>query len=253
MADLNVELKRALDGPAPQHKVAGQEELEVTEGSDGHLHVKDSELLNKLNELDNIKETQGQIIDVLRSTNESLLETNEKLSSVIEDGRLQSDTQLTGSNVEDGIPVQVEKDFIEITVSAQDIPAESDKVFDVYSNPGEIWTLQRFGYDCGRDTDATGGHAVWVYHGEGSSTERFILSIGRDNNNFLRGAIPGRREGSYAGETNPDSNYELVETLRGTTVLSDKLPIRIRYRNYGDKPMPNALFKLFFLVEKVGE
>ncbi|MBP1967970.1 hypothetical protein J2Z83_000062 [Virgibacillus natechei] len=76
--------------------------------------VSDAEVLNKLNELDAIKETQGQIIDVLQNTNESLLATNEKLSSVIEDGRLQSDTQLTGSNVENVVFIEVFERHTEI-------------------------------------------------------------------------------------------------------------------------------------------
>lgn len=38
MADINVPLKRALDGPGPQHKVQGQEELEFTE--DGKWKVR---------------------------------------------------------------------------------------------------------------------------------------------------------------------------------------------------------------------
>ena len=40
MADINVPLKRALDGPGPQHKVQGQEELEFTEGKDGKWKVR---------------------------------------------------------------------------------------------------------------------------------------------------------------------------------------------------------------------
>lgn len=40
MADINVNLKRALDGPGPQHKVKDQTAFEFSEGSNGALHVK---------------------------------------------------------------------------------------------------------------------------------------------------------------------------------------------------------------------
>lgn len=40
MADLNVNLKKTLDGPGPQHKVAGQAAVEFSEGSNGALHTK---------------------------------------------------------------------------------------------------------------------------------------------------------------------------------------------------------------------
>lgn len=53
-------------------------------------------------ELQNIKQIQNEIITSLQTTNESLLATNEHLSSVIENGRLQSDTQLID---EEPIPI----------------------------------------------------------------------------------------------------------------------------------------------------
>lgn len=54
-------------------------------------------------ELEAIKGTQSEIISALQST-------NEVLNSVIKDDRLQSDTQLTGSNVEDAFPVKTLKE-----------------------------------------------------------------------------------------------------------------------------------------------
>lgn len=69
-------------------------------------------------ELEAIKGTQSEIISALQSTNENLLATNEHLNSVIKEDRLQSDTQLTGSNVgysTDTKPVGKEGDtFVEI-------------------------------------------------------------------------------------------------------------------------------------------
>lgn len=40
MADINAYLREAVNGPAPQHKVFGQEEFEISEGSDGATHTK---------------------------------------------------------------------------------------------------------------------------------------------------------------------------------------------------------------------
>lgn len=59
-------------------------------------------------ELEVIKGTQSEIISALQTTNENLLATNEHLNSVIKDDRLQSDTQVIGSNVEDAIPTKKE-------------------------------------------------------------------------------------------------------------------------------------------------
>src|SRR5699024_925672 len=53
-----------------------------------------------------LNETQSEIIKALQTTNENVLATNEHLNSVIEDGRLQSDAQVTGRNVEEGLPVK---------------------------------------------------------------------------------------------------------------------------------------------------
>lgn len=103
MADINARLKRALDGPAPQHKVAGEENFQVTEGSDGQLHVKDADVTAELAE---IKQTQADILARL-------------------DGTI--NTQVTGSNVEDGIPVKQ---------VGRDIKIEQKKLIDSLSYRG---------------------------------------------------------------------------------------------------------------------
>lgn len=160
-------------------------------------------------------------------------------------------TQVIGSNVEDGIVIRPNKDFKEVTVSDSDLQADSEKIYDIYADEGEIWTLMRFGYRANRNVDAEGKHRIWVYHGEGAGDERFIISIDGDAEQHLWGTIPGRREDRFEGEINPSESFEMVETLRGTAVLSDRLPIRIRYRNRSDETLPNHTFKMFFSIEKV--
>lgn len=118
MADIEAYLKETYNGPAPQHKLPNKDQFEVSEGSDGAPHSKivdkdgkpidprdvnfpaDYPDLTANERLEAIEQTQGQIITALQATNESLLATNDHLSSVIKDDRLQSDTQLIGSIVE---------------------------------------------------------------------------------------------------------------------------------------------------------
>lgn len=76
MAGIRAMLLEAFNGKVPQHKVEGEDRFEPTEGSDGSLHTKDKEV--KV-ELESIKTTQGQIIEALQATNESLLATNEHI------------------------------------------------------------------------------------------------------------------------------------------------------------------------------
>lgn len=91
MADINAYLREAINGPAPQHKVAGRNQFEISEGSDGATHTKivdvDGNPLSSMPvedeavkaELEEIKATQAEILDRLDGT---------------------FDTRLTGSNVE---------------------------------------------------------------------------------------------------------------------------------------------------------
>src|SRR5699024_8510779 len=134
MADINDKLKRAIDGPAPQHKLPGRDVFEPSEGSDGALHTKvtdvegntidprdvklpsdypDSATLAELQaikeENTEIKKTQGKIIEALQANNENLMNTNQVLESVIKDNRIQSDAQVTGSKAEYDLPVNDQK------------------------------------------------------------------------------------------------------------------------------------------------
>lgn len=91
MADINAYLREAINGPAPQHKVAGRDQFEISEGSDGATHTKlvdvDGNPLSTFPvedkavkaELAEIKRTQAEILERLDGT---------------------FDTQLTGSIVE---------------------------------------------------------------------------------------------------------------------------------------------------------
>src|SRR5690625_2183715 len=183
-------------------------------------------------ELEQIKATQSQIL--------------ERLDAPL-------NTQITDSIVKNGILTKSNKDFIEVSLTGNALGAGKDQIFDVYADEGEIWTLKRFGYRTSRETSAEGEQLIWLYHGEGSSTDGFIMAISGEARQFLRGTIPGRREEVYGGDIEPSSNFEMIETLRGTTVLSDRLPIRIRYRNRSNHPIDPVNFRLFFLVEKVGD
>lgn len=97
MADINKKLLETSGGtPGPQHKTIGKNEFEWTEGSDGALHMKivdsNGEVISDIGvkdedvraELESIKQTQSEILDKLNGT---------------------IDTQLTGSNMEDGLIV----------------------------------------------------------------------------------------------------------------------------------------------------
>jgi len=80
-------------------------------------------------ELESIKGTQAEIISALQSTNENLLATNEHLNSVIKDDRLQSDTQITGSNAEEGILVKTKRDVRVVIADNLVIEANSTHTF----------------------------------------------------------------------------------------------------------------------------
>lgn len=250
MADINARLKRALDGPAPQHKVAGRSEFEVTEGTNGALHV------NVVNQPEQGDVTVGNFPEVQNvkdvGVSAELAEIKRTQADILERLDRPIDTQVTGSNVEDGILVKPNKNFIEVEVAGNDVEPGKDQVFDVYSKPGEIWTLKRFGYFAYRNTDSTGKHLIWIYHGESQSDSNFIMSIEGESKQFMRGTIPGRRQQAYTGDVTPSDIYEMVETIRDTSVLSNSLPIKIRYRNQGDQTVRTPIFKLFFMVEKVG-
>lgn len=103
MADINAYLREAINGPAPQHKVAGRNQFEISEGSDGATHTKivdvDGNPLSTFPvedkavkaELESIKATQAEILERLDGT---------------------FDTRLTGSNLEDGIPVEISGNLV---------------------------------------------------------------------------------------------------------------------------------------------
>src|SRR5699024_2897080 len=80
MADINAYLREAINGPAPQHKVAGRNQFEISEGSDGATHTKivdvDGNPLSFVPvedeavkaELAEIKRTQAQILERMDET-----------------------------------------------------------------------------------------------------------------------------------------------------------------------------------------
>lgn len=113
MADINARLKRALDGPAPQHKVAGEDALEMTEGSGGHLHVKDADVSAELAE---IKRTQADILERL-------------------DGTI--NTQVTGSNVEYATGMKETERFLKTSV----LKAGEREVIAEITNPCVLESL----------------------------------------------------------------------------------------------------------------
>src|SRR5699024_7255237 len=83
VADLNKRLLRTVDGPAPQQKVAGKNELEIVEGSDGAQHIKVGGKSGKVQDigdrLESIENQQQEIVERLDGT---------------------FNTKVTGSNVE---------------------------------------------------------------------------------------------------------------------------------------------------------
>lgn len=81
MTDINASLKKTIDGePGPQHKEKGKAEFNFIEGEDGVPYSYDKKVESRLTAIE------------------------DKLDSVIENGSV--NTQLTGSNVEDGLPVR---------------------------------------------------------------------------------------------------------------------------------------------------
>lgn len=91
MADLNKRLLRTADGPAPQQKVAGKNELEFVEGSDGAQHIK---VVGKSGKVQDI----GDRLESIENQQQEILERL--------DGTF--NTKVTGSNVE---LIDVWKDF----------------------------------------------------------------------------------------------------------------------------------------------
>ena len=83
MADLNKRLLRTVDGPAPQQKVAGKNELEFVEGSDGAQHIK---VVGKSGKVQDI----GDRLESIENQQQEILERL--------DGTF--NTKVTGSNVE---------------------------------------------------------------------------------------------------------------------------------------------------------
>lgn len=92
MADINAYLREAINGPAPQHKVAGRNQFEISEGSDGATHTKivdvDGNPLSSVPVED--KAVKAELAEIRRAQADIL----ERLDDGI-------DTRLTGSNVEE--------------------------------------------------------------------------------------------------------------------------------------------------------
>src|SRR5699024_8385607 len=96
MADINAYLREAINGPAPQHKVAGRNQFEISEGSDGATHTKivdvDGNPLNSVPvedeavkaELEEIKATQAEILDRLDGTFDTRLTVSNMLLAIHE-------------------------------------------------------------------------------------------------------------------------------------------------------------------------
>lgn len=118
MAEINARLRRALDGPAPQHKVDGKDSFEFTEGSDGAQHIK----------IVDVDGTPLSVIPTKNSAVESRLDSIEnKLDSVIENGVI--NTQVSGSNVEDknAVPTRnVAKQEMETVLDSYTIDSGED-------------------------------------------------------------------------------------------------------------------------------
>ncbi|WP_077325795.1 hypothetical protein [Virgibacillus siamensis] len=110
MADINASLKTTLNGKAPQHKIEGQNAFEFSEGSDGALHIKTTDVNGKPidpREVSNLPtdypdSATKAAIDALKAENIAL---NNKLQGII-DGTTPANTQLTGSSV--AVPVDLQ-------------------------------------------------------------------------------------------------------------------------------------------------
>lgn len=203
------DLPRAQRNIAPAVYDENKEEWVVVLGRDGRQFVRDDSVerqLKELNEtmggnmdvsdkdvkaeLQSIKDTQGQIINALKQTNEALKGT--------------INTQLTGSYVEDGLPVKSVDRFKEITIlDGETIPANTSvisrnvetgqsfrvlvKVFDG-KNPEEIVVSQYApffgsGSRSEAETVSGAGNGRWskIYTATTKQTKFFIKNTSPDD------------------------------------------------------------------------
>src|SRR5699024_2583867 len=127
MADINAYLREAINGPAPQHKVAGRNQFEISEGSDGATHTKivdvDGNPLSSFPVED--KAVKAELAEIRRAQADIL----ERLDGGI-------DTRLTGSNVEDGLPVKFVGDkVVEKQLLDRKVRSEFTQAFDLNVDP----------------------------------------------------------------------------------------------------------------------
>ncbi|MBM7598071.1 hypothetical protein JOC34_000428 [Virgibacillus halotolerans] len=91
-------------------------------------------------ELESIKGTQAEIIAALKTTNESLLETNKKLEGTL-------DTKLTGSNLEDGIPtINIGNSKGIVLADKEQIMSGSSKTFATLSRDNELLGAKKISF-----------------------------------------------------------------------------------------------------------
>src|SRR5699024_6330039 len=112
MSNVDINLIRARDGAAPQHKVSNANKFELTEGSDGAQHVKIVDSEGNIQDKISVDLPDRQIVTVDNQVQlptdypdkavEARLQAIEQTQSQILDKLNDTiDTRLTGSNVED--------------------------------------------------------------------------------------------------------------------------------------------------------
>lgn len=121
MSNIDINLIRARDGAAPQHKASNANKFELSEGSDGAQHVKIVDSEGNVQDKISVELPDKQIVTVDNQIQlptdypdkavEARLQAIEQTQSQILDKLNDTiDTRLTGSNVEDGLPTKI-KDY----------------------------------------------------------------------------------------------------------------------------------------------
>src|SRR5699024_5987368 len=160
MSNIDINLIRALDGAAPQHKASNANKFELSEGSDGAQHVKIVDSEGNIQDKISVELPDKQIVTVDNQIQlptdypdkavEARLQAIESKQQAILD-KLESglDTRLTGSIMEDGFLVKDSQAINELeeirmtqSVIANKIsePAveEVEMFKDVVIEPGEL-------------------------------------------------------------------------------------------------------------------
>lgn len=197
-------------------------------------------------ELEQIKATQTQIISALQTTNDNLLATNDHLNSVIEDGRLQSDAQLVGSNDQYVMPTLRDIKVNHIDASSNNtVDSGGREIVEIKPSKGYMGKIIGTYFDMRAiPGEVEGNHVLTLFQGS-SSYE--VVFFGLDGKNGERLTIRGNRV------VNSGLIYATQETFLSTVLgasFTEDLPLKIEYRNHTNVDATQARNVKLTIVEE---